>query len=123
MNKKDNELLNRFLRTIEEANKEGEDKLLDIGDIMNTRQFNKFKTLELIIHKLFSANSLYDGLKDTVSTTKLTEGQQISVIAIMKIFETFVSGMNKAQESVQEMSQHFEDSSSVNEDGADGMFI
>ena len=123
MTKKDNELLNSFLRTIEEANKEGEDKLLDIGDIMNTRQFNKFKTLELIIHKLFSDNSLYDGLKDTVSTTKLTEGQQISVIAIMKIFETFVSGMSKAQASVQEMSEHFEDSSSVNEDGADGMFI
>lgn len=123
MTKQTNRLLNSFLESIRESYKTEEETLLDIRDIMNTRQFNKFKTLEGIIHNLFSADTLYDGLNDTVSSTNLTEGQQISVIAIMKIFETFVSGMSKAQESVQEMSKHFEDNSSVSERGADGMFI
>ena len=99
MNKETNKLLKAFLETIKTQAETGE-TVLDIREIMNTRQFNKFKQLEKVINTLFKSDKLFDGLEKTVNGKSLTEAQQVSVLAIMKIFEAFVTGVSKAQDKV-----------------------
>ena len=109
-----NEILNGFLETIKEAQSNGDDTLLDIREIMNKEQFKQFRDLEKVVHTLFSAENLFEGVKETVDGKQLSDEQQICVLAIVKLFETFVAGMSKAQDKL--------DSSDVN-GGSDGMYI
>jgi len=99
MSDEQNKLLKDFLETIKESADTNE-TVLDIREIMNTRQFNKFTQLEKIINTLFTSDTLFDGLEKTVNGKRLTEAQQVSVLAIMKIFEAFVTGMSQAKDLV-----------------------
>ena len=118
-----NEILKSFFKTIKEAQKRGDDSLLDISKIMNTEQFKHFKELERIVHRLFNAETLFEGLRTTIEDKTLSEQQQVSVLAIMKIFETFVSGMSKAQDKVKEEANELFTSSLDEDGGSDGMYI
>ena len=94
-----NKILNGFLETIKEAQENGDDTLLDIREIMNKEQFKHFRELEKVVHTLFNAENLFEGVRETVDGKQLSDEQQICVLAIVKLFETFVAGMSKAQEN------------------------
>ena len=52
--------------------------------------------MEQVINDMFTSNNLHDGIRKTIDGAKLTNTQQINVLIMLKIFETFISMMKEA---------------------------
>ena len=92
---KHNKILNEFLDMIDEAHKI-EASNIDVKKILTPTQFRQFNTMEQVINDMFTSNNLHEGIRKTIDGAKLTNTQQINVLIMLKIFETFIGAMKEA---------------------------
>ena len=92
---KQNKILTEFLDMIDEAHKI-EASNIDIKKILSPAQFRQFTEMEEVINNMFSANNLHEGIRKTIDGAKLNNTQQINVLIMLKIFETFIGAMKEA---------------------------
>ena len=92
---KQNKILTEFLDMIDEAHKI-EASNIDVKKILTPTQFRQFTKMEEVINNMFSANNLHEGIRKTIDGAKLNNTQQINVLIMLKIFETFIGVMKEA---------------------------
>ena len=92
---KQNKILTEFLDMIDEAHKV-EASNIDIKKILTPTQFRQFTTMETVINNMFMSNNLHEGIRKTIDGAGLTKTQQINVLIMLKIFETFIGAMKEA---------------------------
>ena len=92
---KHNKILNEFLRMIDDAHKV-EASNIDIKKILTPTQFRQFNTMEEVINNMFMSDNLHEGIRKTIDGAKLNNTQQINVLIMLKIFETFIGAMKEA---------------------------
>ena len=92
---KQNKILTEFLDMIDEAHKI-EASNIDVKKILTPTQFRQFNTMEQVINDMFTSNNLHEGIRKTIDGAKLTNTQQINVLIMLKIFETFIGVMKEA---------------------------
>lgn len=92
---KHNKILNEFLDMIDDAHKI-EASNIDVKKILSPIQFRQFTKMEQVITNMFSSNNLHEGIRKTIDGAELTNTQQIHVLIMLKIFETFISMMKEA---------------------------
>jgi len=92
---KQNKILSEFLSLIDDAHSKDASNI-DVKKILTPSQFRQFKTMEQVINDMFTSNNLHDGIRKTIDGAKLTNIQQINVLIMLKIFETFISMMKEA---------------------------
>ena len=69
---------------------------IDVKKILTPTQFRQFNTMEQVINDMFTSNNLHEGIRKTIDGAKLTNTQQINVLIMLKIFETFIGAMKEA---------------------------
>ena len=92
---KQNKILTEFLDMIDEAHKI-EASNIDVKKILTPTQFRQFNTMEQVINDMFTSNNLHEGIRKTIDGAKLNNTQQINVLIMLKIFETFIGVMKEA---------------------------
>ena len=92
---KQNKILIEFLDMIDEAHKV-EASNIDIKKILTPIQYRHFTKMEQVINDMFTSNNLHEGIRKTIDGAKLTDTQQINVLIMLKIFETFIGAMKEA---------------------------
>ena len=92
---KHNKILNEFLRMIDDAHKV-EASNIDIKKILTPTQFRQFNTMEEVINNMFMSDNLHEGIRKTIDGAKLNNTQQINVLIMLKVFETFIGAMKEA---------------------------
>ena len=92
---KQNKILIEFLDMIDEAHKV-EASNIDIKKILTPIQYRHFTKMEQVINDMFTSNNLHEGIRKTIDGAKLTNTQQINVLIMLKIFETFIGAMKEA---------------------------
>ena len=92
---KQNKILIEFLDMIDEAHKI-EASNIDVKKILTPTQFRQFTQMETVITNMFTSNNLHEGIRKTIDGAKLTNTQQINVLIMLKIFETFIGAMKEA---------------------------
>ena len=92
---KQNKILTEFLDMIDEAHKV-EASNIAIKKILTPTQFRQFTTMETVINNMFMSNNLHEGIRKTIDGAVLTNTQQINVLIMLKIFETFIGAMKEA---------------------------
>ena len=92
---KQNKILTEFLDMIDEAHKI-EASNIDVKKILTPTQFRQFTQMEQVINDMFTSNNLHEGIRKTIDGAKLTNTQQINVLIMLKIFETFIGAMKEA---------------------------
>jgi hypothetical protein len=80
---------------IDEAHKV-EASNIDVKKILTPTQFRQFTQMEKVITNMFSSNNLHEGIRKTIDGAKLSNTQQINVLIMLKIFETFIGAMKEA---------------------------
>ena len=92
---KQNKILTEFLDMIDDAHKV-EASNIDVKKILTPTQFRQFTQMEQVINDMFTSNNLHEGIRKTIDGAKLTNTQQINVLIMLKIFETFIGAMKEA---------------------------
>ena len=92
---KQNKILTEFLDMIDEAHKI-EASNIDVKKILTPTQFRQFTQMETVITNMFMSNNLHEGIRKTIDGAKLNNTQQINVLIMLKIFETFIGVMKEA---------------------------
>ena len=92
---KQNKILTEFLDMIDDAHKI-EASNIDVKKILTPTQFRQFTKMEEVITNMFTSNNLHEGIRKTIDGAKLTNTQQINVLIMLKIFETFIGVMKEA---------------------------
>ena len=92
---KHNKILNEFLRMIDDAHKV-EASNIYIKKILTPTQFRQFNTMEEVINNMFMSDNLHEGIRKTIDGAKLNNTQQINVLIMLKVFETFIGAMKEA---------------------------
>ena len=92
---KQNKILIEFLDMIDEAHKI-EASNIDVKKILTPTQFRQFTQMETVITNMFMSNNLHEGIRKIIDGAKLTNTQQINVLIMLKIFETFIGAMKEA---------------------------
>jgi len=69
---------------------------IDIKKILTPIQFRQFNTMEQVINDMFTSENLHEGIRKTIDGAKLNNTQQINVLIMLKIFETFIGTMKEA---------------------------
>ena len=92
---KQNKILIEFLDMIDEAHKV-EASNIDIKKILTPIQYRHFTKMEQVINDMFTSNNLHEGIRKTIDGAKLNNTQQINVLIMLKIFETFIGAMKEA---------------------------
>ena len=92
---KQNKILTEFLDMIDEAHKI-EASNIDVKKILSPTQYRQFTKMEDVIRNMFTSDNLHDGIRKTIDGAKLTNTQQINVLIMLKIFETFIGVMKEA---------------------------
>ena len=69
---------------------------IDIKKILTPIQFRQFNTMEQVINNMFMSDNLHEGIRKTIDGAKLNNTQQINVLIMLKIFETFIGAMKEA---------------------------
>ena len=95
MDERSNLLLRNFLATIKNVEKSKDDLVLDVLEVMDNQQATQFKELEEIVSRIFTSKTLCEALQKTIEETNLSNEQQVSTLAIMKIFETLMVTMER----------------------------
>jgi len=94
MNK--NNILGNFMDMIDEATESNKTEMVDVKKILTESQYRQFRKMETVITNLFTSGDLHTGIRKTLSGPELTNTQQINVLIMLKIFETFINMMNEA---------------------------
>ena len=92
---KQNKILTEFLDMIDEAHKI-EATNIDVKKILSPTQYRQFTKMEDVIRNMFTSDNLHEGIRKTIDGAKLTNTQQINVLIMLKIFETFIGVMKEA---------------------------
>ena len=92
---KQNKILTEFLDMIDEAHKI-EASNIDVKKILSPTQYRQFTKMEDVIRNMFTSDNLHEGIRKTIDGAKLTNTQQINVLIMLKIFETFIGAMKEA---------------------------
>ena len=92
---KQNKILNEFLDMIDQAHKI-EASNIDVKKILTPTQFRQFNTMEEVINNMFMSDNLHEGIRKTIDGAKLNNTQQINVLIMLKVFETFIGPMKEA---------------------------
>ena len=92
-----NNILKKFANVINE--KKNSDEMFDITTILTDKQSEKFKKLQVVMAKLFSAENLAEGLEKVADDDNLNEDEQMSILLIMKLVETMMSEMEGTEVS------------------------
>ena len=92
---KQNKILNEFLDMIDQAHKI-EASNIDVKKILSPTQYRQFTKMEDVIRNMFTSDNLHEGIRKTIDGAKLTNTQQINVLIMLKIFETFIGAMKEA---------------------------
>ena len=92
---KQNKILTEFLDMIDNAHKI-EASNIDVKKILTPTQFRQFTKMEEVITYMFTSNNLHEGIRKTIDGAKLNNTQQINVLIMLKIFETFIGAMKEA---------------------------
>ena len=69
---------------------------IDIKKILTPTQFRQFNTMEEVINNMFMSDNLHEGIRKTIDGAKLNNTQQINVLIMLKVFETFIGAMKEA---------------------------
>jgi len=92
---KQNKILSEFISLIDTAHSKDASNI-DVKKILTASQFRQFNKMEQVINDMFTSNNLHEGIRKTIDGAKLTNTQQINVLIMLKIFETFISVMKEA---------------------------
>ena len=93
MNK--NNILSNFMDMIEEVKETRSGDTVDVKKILTESQYRQFVKMERVITNLFTSGDLHTGVRKTINGPELTKAQQINVLIMLKIFETFINMMNE----------------------------
>ena len=93
MNK--NNILNNFMDLIDEVKDTRSQESVDVKKILTESQYRQFVKMERVITNLFTSGDLHTGIRKTIAGPELTKTQQINVLIMLKIFETFINMMNE----------------------------
>ena len=92
---KQNKILDKFLTMIDDASN-NQASTIDVKKILTPTQFRQFNKMEKVITTMFTSNNLHEGIRKTINDAELTSTQQINVLIMLKIFETFIGVMKEA---------------------------
>ena len=92
---KQNKILDKFLTMIDSASV-SETSTVDVKKILTPTQFRQFNKMEKVITNMFTSSNLHEGIRKTINDAELTSTQQINVLIMLKIFETFIGAMKEA---------------------------
>lgn len=80
---------------IDEAKDTRSGETIDVKKILTESQYRQFTKMERVITNLFTSGDLHTGIRKTIAGPELTKTQQINVLIMLKIFETFINMMNE----------------------------
>ena len=92
---KQNKILDKFLTMIDDASN-NQASTIDVKKILTPTQFRQCNKMEKVITTMFTSNNLHEGIRKTINDAELTSTQQINVLIMLKIFETFIGVMKEA---------------------------
>ena len=90
-----NNILRNFMDMIDEVKETRSHSTVDVKKILTESQFRQFTKMERVITNLFTSGDLHTGIRKTINGPELTKAQQINVLIMLKIFETFITMMNE----------------------------